>query len=63
MLFTQDIGLLREATRRQAGAQAFMGVIYAHQLNVTIGQRVNDLELIARVYEPEDGSIGSSICR
>jgi hypothetical protein len=30
------------------------GVVYAHQLNVTAGQCIEDLELIAKVGEPED---------
>jgi hypothetical protein len=46
VLFSQDEDLLAEATRRQAHSILFSGVIYAHQLRVTIGQCVNDLELI-----------------
>lgn len=51
---TQDEDFLIEAHRRQESGEPFAGVIYAHQLNVTIGQCVADLELIAKVYEPED---------
>ena len=40
--------VLREVTRRQSTGKSFAGVIYAHQLNVTIGQCVDDLELIAK---------------
>ena len=54
VVFTQDEDFLREAHRRQETGEAFAGVVYAHQLNVTIGQYVSDLELIAKVYEPED---------
>jgi Domain of unknown function (DUF5615) len=54
VVFTQDEKFLREAHRRQETGEAFAGVIYAHQLNVTIGRCVSDLELIAKVYEPED---------
>ena len=54
VVFTQDEDFLREAHRRQETGEAFAGVVYAHQLNVTIGQCVSDLELIAKVYEPED---------
>jgi hypothetical protein len=53
-LFTQDDDLLREAAARQRHGVAFAGVIYAHQLKVTIGQCIRDLELIATVNEPED---------
>ena len=54
VLFSQDEDLLREAARRQHEAVAFAGVVYAHQLKVTIGQCVRDLELIAQAGEPED---------
>ena len=32
----------------------FNGVIYAHQLRISIGACVNDLELIATVADPDD---------
>jgi hypothetical protein len=54
VLFTQDEDLLAEAERRQRAGWPFAGVAYAHQLRVTIGQCVNDLELMAKVYEPGD---------
>ena len=56
LLFSQDEDLLREATRRQATGEEFAGVIYAHQLNVTIGQCIDDLELIAKVSDPDEGT-------
>jgi hypothetical protein len=36
--------------------QAFPGIIYAHQLRVTIGQMVQDLELIAIATSKEEWS-------
>ncbi|MGH7339131.1 MAG: DUF5615 family PIN-like protein [Candidatus Rokuibacteriota bacterium] len=54
VLFTRDDDLLGEATRRQRQAIDFSGVVYAHQLRVTIGTCVRDLELIAKAGEPED---------
>jgi hypothetical protein len=54
ILFSQDDDLVREATFRQRTGKRFLGVVYAHQLNVTIGQCVEDLELIGRVSEPEE---------
>lgn len=54
VLFTRDHDLLREANQRQQNAEAFAGVIYAHQLRVTIGQCIADLEMIAQAYEPKD---------
>lgn len=56
VLFTQDDDLLREAVRRQRSGEAFAGVIYGHQLNVTVGECVESLELIARASEPDEWS-------
>jgi hypothetical protein len=54
VLFSQDDDLLREATKRQAEGASFAGVVYAHQLHVTIGRCVGDLSLIAEAGEPSD---------
>ncbi len=54
VMVTMDEDFLAEASERQASGENFAGVVYAHQLNVTIGQAVNDLELIAEVGHPED---------
>ena len=54
VLFSQDDDLLREATKRQQSSTPFAGVAYAHQLSITVGQTIHDLELIAKIFEPED---------
>lgn len=54
ILFSQDEDLLAEAKRRQAEGIPFAGVVYAHQLRVTIGQCVRDLELIGKAADLED---------
>ena len=54
ILFSQDDDLLREARKRQQSGELFTGVIYAHQLNISIGQCVDELELIAQLTEPEE---------
>jgi hypothetical protein len=54
MLFSQDDDLLAEATKRQRNGKHFSGVIYAHQLGITIGKAVNDLELLAQVGTPDE---------
>jgi hypothetical protein len=54
VLFTQDDDLLTEATWRQQQGRTFSGVTHAHQLRVSIGDCVRDLELIVQVSEPED---------
>jgi len=42
VLFTQDEDLLREAAERQQRREALAGVVYAHQLKVTVGQCIRD---------------------
>ena len=54
VLFTRDDDLLREAKLRQQTEVSFAGVIYAHQLNMSIGECVSELELIALASEPEE---------
>lgn len=54
VLFTQDDDLLRETKLRQQNDVLFAGVVYAHQLNVSIGEVVSDLELPALASEPEE---------
>ncbi len=54
VLVTQDADFLIEAARRQENALRFAGIIYAPQLDITIGQCVRDLELIARATDPDD---------
>jgi uncharacterized protein with PIN domain len=54
VLFTQDDDLLTEATKRQQTGIAFGGVIYAHQRDASIGQYVQDLELIAAAATATD---------
>jgi Domain of unknown function (DUF5615) len=54
VLFSQDKDLLIEAARRQREGIAFAGIIYGHQLLVSIGKCVEDLELIAQLNSLED---------
>lgn len=54
VLFTRDDGLVAEARRRQRAGIPFRGIVYAHQLQVSIGRCVQDLEVIAKAGEPED---------
>ena len=54
VLFSQDDDLLREANKRQQTDECFSGVIYAHQLNITVGRCIDDLELIAKATDSEE---------
>lgn len=54
VVFTRDADFLIEAVRRQRAGLVFATVIYAHQLDVSIGQCVMDLETVARASSVEE---------
>ncbi len=54
VLYSQDEDLLVIAHGWLQRGRAFSGLIYAHQLNITVGRAVRDLELMANVFEPQD---------
>lgn len=54
VLFTRDADFLKICAAWQRKAQPFAGLIYAHQLRVTIGRCVQDLAVIAETALPED---------
>lgn len=54
IVFSQDQDFLIEAQRRQVEGIPFAGVIYAHQRLVTIGDCIQNLEIIAKASEPKE---------
>lgn len=54
VLFTRDADFLQMCAAWQREGKPFAGVIYAHQLRVTIGRCVQDLAVIADAGMPED---------
>ena len=48
VLFSQDEDLLIEAARRQRTGIPFGGVIFAPQLALSVGQFIDELELLAK---------------
>jgi hypothetical protein len=54
VLFTQDIRFRVLAEQWQKQGKAFSGLIFGHQMGGTIGQFVQDLELIAQASAPEE---------
>lgn len=54
VLFSQDTDLLREANQLLRDGNEFGGLIYAHQLHITIGQAIRDLDLLANASEPTE---------
>ena len=54
ILFSQDRDFLIISNQWKQTGKEFAGVIYAHQLSITIGQAVRDLEFMSDALEPED---------
>lgn len=54
VIFTQDEDFLSIGGRWQREGREFAGIVYGHQLRVSVGQCVQDLEIIAQCYEPTD---------
>jgi len=48
------LNLLAEGVTRQRSGAIFAGVVYAHQLRVSIGQCVADLELVAKAGKEDE---------
>jgi len=57
-LVTHDIRLQAMAERWVAQGRPFCGVIFGHLMQVTIGQCVKDLEIIAKATDPSDWQSG-----
>src|SRR5579884_4233692 len=53
VLFSQDDDMLAEAAKRQRSGKDFGGLIYAHQLGITIGRAIQDLQVLAEAAEPK----------
>jgi len=54
VIFSRDDDFLKEGARRQKAGEPFLGIIYAHQLRVTVGQCIEDIELLAGTCDPAD---------
>ncbi len=53
ILYTQDDDLVKEAMSRIRNGLHFSGVVYSHQLRSPAGRCVADLEIIAKITDPE----------
>jgi hypothetical protein len=51
VVFTQDDDFLEIGHEWQNAGRDFVGIVYAHQLRITIGQAIHDLELIATLLD------------
>ena len=54
ILFTRDDDLIAEAVTRQRSNRRFHGVVYAHQMHVSIGRCIADLVIISEAANPCD---------
>jgi len=54
VIVSQDEELHREGTRRLSEHKDFSGIVYAQQLRITIGQMVDDLEVIAQATSQDE---------
>jgi predicted nuclease of predicted toxin-antitoxin system len=54
IVFTQDDDFLSLADEWQRTARHFAGLVYAHQLQATVGQIVADLQLIVEAVTPDE---------
>ena len=61
VLVSQDEDLLIEAARRQRESIQFAGVIYAPQMALSIGQFVEELELLAKAAFQTGAQVASSV--
>jgi hypothetical protein len=56
IIFSRDKDFLRICASLQRSRTHFAGVIYAHQVFVSIGTCIRDLELLSMAGDPEDFS-------
>lgn len=54
VLFTNDVRFQALAEDWQRQGAVFAGLVYAHPIRCTIGQCVNDLEIIAKATDPPE---------
>ena len=54
LIFTQDEDFLAIATDWQLSEKPFFGVAYSHQLAITVGQAVTQLELVCKVMTADE---------
>jgi len=54
LIFSQDEDLIAEAVRRQRSGERFATVVYAQQLDLSIGRCIADLEALTQAAQPED---------
>jgi hypothetical protein len=54
VMFSFDADMLRHATARQQQGASFAGLVFAHPTQISVGECIRDIEIIAKTGEPED---------
>ena len=54
VVFTRDRDFLAIGRASQSSGTEFYGIVYAHQLQVTIGQAIRDLDLICQLLSADE---------
>jgi hypothetical protein len=54
IVFTQDDDFLAIGHHWRNSGRDFAGIVYAHQLRITVGQAINDLELIQKIMTADE---------
>ena len=54
VMVSLDRDLFNIATQWIREGMEFSGLVYGHQLRLTIGQAIRDLEIVAQVMQPEE---------
>ncbi len=54
ILFSQDEDLIAEAVRCQRLGESFATVVFARQLEISIGRCIGELEILAKIATSED---------
>jgi predicted nuclease of predicted toxin-antitoxin system len=54
VLYTEDQDFLAIAAQWERAGRFHAGVVYCRQRRLSIGKLIDDLELIAKAYEPEE---------
>ena len=56
IVFTQDVDFIVLVDECVAEEKPFSGVVFSHQLKTTIGQAINDLEIVCGVLSPAEAA-------
>ena len=56
VVFTQDVDFISLVDECLVEGRQFCGVVFSHQLKITIGQAIADLEIVCRILTPDEAA-------